>query len=889
MFSAEGARVCTLCPPFETTIGLAASRDDCVCEAGRIRIPGLGTCDQCPVQLVCSGANATLPGLSVHDQFWRPGHLARDDVRRCPYRQACTGGTSPNAVYDRGANSTCAPGRGLTGAYCQLCVERDAHYFDTGAQRCESCDALIGPALATLAVVLAVAAIVAAAIASRHRCAPQLQRHWLACTAILSRIGNKVRIAVSFLQIVTQIDRVYALEFPAAFYNFVRALGVVNLGPDALPGLSGLQRCLYGQLERRLLTTALVPLGIAALPFVAKIWRRELVVLPYVLGWIFLLLPSISSLGFRALAPCECFEYVDGGRACFLREDYEVECESGGVMGAPPRVLAAAWTAVGVWAIGVPLLLGAFVWSGQLASGDTGGYRPQLQWWGGVVVLQKLTLCGFLALFRPGTRSQLLVAVMIALAIFAMQLFVQPYRARSDNFFAHGTSLSLIFIFLSSVGLQSTAAFESSASLRGESLGSEELKLELATLFGFTILVLVGLSAVFVWELHQAREVLVLRSTGQPPALAPPPPKWHAFLSHNWDNQDAVATIKRQLQRLLPEARIFLDVDDLASVDALEAHVHDSAAVLILLGSERYFTSTNCLREVAAAKHKGRPLVRVHESDAQKKGASLARLEAACPAEYRTYVFDGEVIPWHRLRDFQQVSLARIAELVVAASAGAPDAGPVRELQVVGGLAWASLHFASPVSVYASPHNPQVEGVVATLQQHFPGMVLGVEHATAASAWLLFLTADCFEGDRGERLAGELQAKLERGADGCALLMVYDPMANLFGDIIDATKVHAPELLQLRPFDAFAVEWHASSLGKVSVQLVAQRLGASRWSLWELFRAKRPRATSRAPVGWSGARNVLIHQTTYRARLVELPDAQSQKAGGGEVLDLEKL
>ena len=78
-------------------------------------------------------------------------------------------------------------------------------------------------------------------------------------------------------------------------------------------------------------------------------------------------------------------------------------------------------------------------------------------------------------------------------------------------------------------------------------------------------------------------------------------------------------------------------------------------------------------------------------------------------------------------------------------------------------------------------------------------------------------------------------------------------------------------------------------VGKASVQLVAQRLGASRWSLWELFRAKRPRATSRAPVGWSGARNVLIHQATYRARLVELPDAQSQKTGGGEVLDLEKL
>ena len=33
---------------------------------------------------------------------------------------------------------------------------------------------------------------------------------------------------------------------------------------------------------------------------------------------------TVSSFGFRALAPCECFPYEYGTEACFLREDYEV-------------------------------------------------------------------------------------------------------------------------------------------------------------------------------------------------------------------------------------------------------------------------------------------------------------------------------------------------------------------------------------------------------------------------------------------------------------------------------------------------------------------------------------------------------------------------------------
>jgi hypothetical protein len=34
--------------------------------------------------------------------------------------------------------------------------------------------------------------------------------------------------------------------------------------------------------------------------------------------------------------------------------------------------------------------------------------------------------------------------------------------------------------------------------------------------------------------------------------------KWHLFLSHQWDNQDAVGIVKRQLLLLLPGVRVFV-------------------------------------------------------------------------------------------------------------------------------------------------------------------------------------------------------------------------------------------------------------------------------------------------------------------------------------------
>ena len=95
--------------------------------------------------------------------------------------------------------------------------------------------------------------------------------------------------------------------------------------------------------------------------------------------------------------------------------------------------------------------------------------------------------------------------------------------------------------------------------------------------------------------------------------------------------------------------------------------------------------------------------------------------------------------------------------------------------------------------------------------------------------------------------------------------MVYDPMANPFGDIISATKAHAPVLLELRLFDALAIEWHAGPLGEVSVRLVAQKLGGRRWSRWQLGRAER----LRGPLGWVRARNGRLIERAVSVEMVQ--------------------
>ena len=146
----------------------------------------------------------------------------------------------------------------------------------------------------------------------------------------------------------------------------------------------------------------------------------------------------------------------------------------------------------------------------------------------------------------------------------------------------------------------------------------------------FLIIVTFSILAVFLVvaavELISDSRTKTLRliKTRKPPVLQlGKGQSFHLFLSHTWSTaQDQVAIIKHMLQAQLPGARIFLDVDDLDDIGALEAYVEESQAVLIFL-SRGYLTSRNCLRELDYAIAQRKPLVVVHEADPSKGGLSL--------------------------------------------------------------------------------------------------------------------------------------------------------------------------------------------------------------------------------------------------------------------------
>jgi hypothetical protein len=470
--------------------------------------------------------------------------------------------------------------------------------------------------------------------------------------------------------------------------------------------------------------------------------------------------------------------------------------------------------------------------------------RRFCRYWEVGELVRKLCLTGFVFLIPPSlTLVRLLVAMLITFGHVVLLLRAAPYTRESTAFVAVGAAVTFQCTLLAALLLKMSTE------------GQEGLALPLAmTIFGFNLAVLAGTAAVLA-AVHASIRTLTEIGTGRPPTLALAEGKeWHLFLSHSWDDQDAVHTIKRQLQLLLPGARVFLDVDDLDAVDALEAHVGASAAVLVFLGSARYLSSANCLREVTAAQAAALPLVRVHD----ERSAALEALVVQCKRAHQDYLFPDEadtpVIAWHRARDFQLASLGAIAEQLLRASP-AYD-GPV-SLQVRGALPWLEPAAAPALRVYASPHNAAAFEVRATMCALLGARA--VDEHTAGARWLLVLHGACFEGALGE----ELEKALDAGVEPHDLVMVYDPTVGTVGEVIDG----APELRLRGLFDPLILEWRAGAHRRVSERLVARALATA---LAAPRRARRTPGIERqrlAPAGGRASeRHVALELGTLSAR-----------------------
>ena len=144
------------------------------------------------------------------------------------------------------------------------------------------------------------------------------------------------------------------------------------------------------------------------------------------------------------------------------------------------------------------------------------------------------------------------------------------------------------------------------------------------------------------------RQWLRYLSTGQPVQLEPLTDgnQYHLFLSHSWlSGQDAVRVMKERLLNLLPDTKIFLDVDDLAS--GRGAAEVAASEILIVFLSDGYLTRPNTVRELLRAMTLGKPIITVFDERSvyMDKDVLRAAIDAAC-LNLSRWALDGDLASW---------------------------------------------------------------------------------------------------------------------------------------------------------------------------------------------------------------------------------------------------
>jgi len=337
-------------------------------------------------------------------------------------------------------------------------------------------------------------------------------------------------------------------------------------------------------------------------------------------------------------------------------------------------------------------------------------------------------LTGWVLLLPENTgTARLIVAVFVSIFALVLTLTRVPYNVYEDQIFAVWAQLTLTFAFFGAGYLKAyedVNALSEDKSLAQKVYGFTSAEDIVAVLVAcsFGIIAAFLFSTVSVVFKNGAVATIRIKSTGREPELSFwKGLKYHLFLSHVWSTaQDAVATIKRQLQRLMPDASIFLDVDDLEDIGSLECYVNESSSILMYL-SRGYFLSKNCQREVSHTIKQGKPFLLVHEADSAKGGGTLHDLmEELQDEKQRTYLFtDRKVTLWHRVKEFQLMSLLEIAEGMLLTCPAYKGQHTSLPLFVPGSLTQQKLDFSQPVLLYASPNNPGAADAATEFQLAF--------------------------------------------------------------------------------------------------------------------------------------------------------------------------
>jgi len=555
-------------------------------------------------------------------------------------------------------------------------------------------------------------------------------------------LSNKLKILIGFYQLATKVSVIYAVVLPARVSAFLSTLEIgISFNLD---GIATPLTCLgWGGYLSRLQFWMALPAVLALLVLVGAAiylrffssgrlasraaWREQLLEasVPLILRIMFLSYPVVTTVAFAAW-PCYTFEQANLFQgASYLIADVNITCGSD----EHRKVQSWAWIAVCLYPVGALAtcaVLLAVVRRAVVSSKPTPlsravaflyrEYKPGWHWWELMEMTRRLFLVGVFSLYpAPGSLAQIVSGTLLCAIYVFLQQQASPYASISDDYVAKACTFFLLLLFGCCVLFNLISLLEQPelASLLSESqrqLVNLPLLAEicLAAVAG-AILVTIVIVVLQIRDEERrrireakaslARRLRIVRNEKEA-YLAPIKltsemralncTGFHLFLSHVWGTgQDQMRVVKQRLLEMLPDVRVFLDVDDLKTGRGAE-YVDISNSVLVFI-SKGYFSSPNCMREMLRAMFDKKPIITLIELDKSKHGAVssgevLAGLTSACehfeswglaremmdwgfpvptPEALYSTLIAAEPIEWNRIGAFQDVTLRLIAERIL--------------------------------------------------------------------------------------------------------------------------------------------------------------------------------------------------------------------------------
>ena len=768
-----GAGTCIACT--ERTWSHAGSSECSMCAEGYYResaaiAVSTATCLPCPRGARCH-INSTLQTFSLLEGYWRLETTSPEPLECYDVDKVTEG--SQSVCQAGSAKGNCTFGH--AGPLCSVCTEDD-HYFDEGDNMCKDCPGAGGVSGiygGVLAGLLLIGAFLWIVLTRPPRCLEPLKNLLVSLHLYLRSLGlqPKLKMALSFYQVVTVMDSTYGVELPDSYKQWMKHfafIGQLDWASITIP-----EGCLFpGGFRQRLIFQAVAPLiiigGFVFLGLVTavvqgclhgcerqeddasddtsilrRILRRGVIrAMPPCILTTFIFVPSVSASIFSSWS-CEAYDLSETEQVYYLRDDYAVICYDSEEHREIRRI---AYGLMAVWPIGMVLLYAlllvpvakpltqrrssaltkatAFLWR---------DYEVDYFWWEPLELLRRTALTGWVLLLPEKKRFlRLVTGLLISLLSSFGLLISKPFHREEDDMLSILCQVLLVCVYLGAllvenfnnfVDVGSSVKPDDPESFAARYLGfsSSTNIVTLMITFSVTVVILAASSALWrMWREGLVATFRLIKTKNHPETGFGKKIRFHLFLSHTWsDCQDSAAVIKRQLQRLVPGASIFLDVDDLADISKLEEYIDQSAVVLLML-SRGYFASRNCMREVEQSIKKKKRLILLHEADVGHGGAPLSQLKAMCPEEFREDVFAPQnlLVQWHRVSIFQLETLKVIAEQMLLEM---PRYKSELELPLFAPHSMMSkVHmFEAPVVVYTSPFNPGAAEVALEMSNVF--------------------------------------------------------------------------------------------------------------------------------------------------------------------------